>query len=354
MSSKGSMSSKGCILATGGAGYVGTHTVVELLNEGYDVVVVDNLANATMEGLKRIEEITGKRVPAYNVNLLDTEGLKNIFSENRITCVMHFAGFKAVGKSVDIPLQYYKNNIGGTVNLLEVMNEFKVYNMIFSSSATVYGVPEKLPFVETDKTGGCTNPYGKTKFFIEEIMKDLYTADQQWNIVMLRYFNPIGAHKSGRIGESPIGIPHNLMPYISKVAAGELEFLTVYGGDYETKDGTGVRDYTHVVDLAKGHVAALKSVKNKCGLKIYNLGTGKAYSVLEMVKAFEKASGKTVKYKIAPRRAGDLPTFWSDVSLAKKELGWEAEKDLDEMCEDIWRWQCMNPGGYPSGQSKST
>lgn len=336
----------GSILVTGGAGYVGTHTVVELLDAGYDVVVMDNLVNASMESLKRVNEITGKVVPTYNVDLLDKEGLRGIFQKHKISCVMHFAGLKAVGESCQKPLLYYKTNVGGTINLLEVMKEFEVYNMIFSSSATVYGSPKYLPIDEKHPTGGCTNAYGKTKFFIEEILKDICTAEKQWNVVLLRYFNPVGAHASGKIGEDPQGIPNNLMPFVSQVAVGRLKELTVYGNDYDTPDGTGVRDYIHVVDLAQGHVAALKCLETSCGCKVYNLGTGKGYSVLDMAKAFEKAAGKPIPYKIAGRRVGDIASCYADATLAEKELGWKAKLDLAKMCEDLWRWQSNNPNGF--------
>lgn len=341
----------GTILVTGGAGYVGTHTVIELIDAGYDVIVVDNLVNANMESIQRVNQITGKTVTIYSVDLLDKDGLRNVFSKHQISCVMHFAGLKAVGESCSLPLFYYKNNIGGTVNLLEVMKEFKVYNMIFSSSATVYGTPVYLPIDEKHPVGGCTNPYGKTKYFIEEILKDIWTAEKQWNVILLRYFNPVGAHISGKIGEDPQGIPNNLMPYISQVAVGRLKELTVYGDDYDTKDGTGVRDYIHVVDLAQGHVAALKHLEKECGCKVYNLGTGTGYSVIEMAKAFEKVSGKPVPYKIAGRRPGDVASCYADASLAEKELGWKAKLDLARMCEDLWRWQSNNPTGLRTAVS---
>lgn len=341
----------GSILVTGGAGYVGSHTVVELVEAGYDVVVLDNLVNASMESMNQANEITGKKIPFFVLDLLDKKGLQDLFDKYKITCVMHFAGLKAVGESCEKPLAYYKNNIGGTTTLLEVMQEKGVYNMVFSSSATVYGQPQYLPLDEKHPVGGCTNPYGRTKYFIEEILKDICTADKNWNIVSLRYFNPVGAHISGKIGEDPQGIPNNLMPYVSQVAVGRLKELAVYGNDYDTPDGTGVRDYIHVVDLAQGHVAALKKIQEKCGCKIYNLGTGKGYSVIEMAKAFEKASGKPVPYKIAGRRAGDVASCYSDASLAAKELGWTAKLDLTKMCEDLWRWQSMNPTGFQKGGS---
>ncbi|KAL4236311.1 hypothetical protein ACF0H5_004698 [Mactra antiquata] len=341
------MTSSGSILVTGGAGYVGTHTVVELLDSGYDVIVMDNLANASMESLKRVKEITGKDVPAFSVDLLDKGAMRNIFNKHKdIFCVMHFAGLKAVGESCEKPLYYYRNNVGGTMSLLEVMQEFGIYNMIFSSSATVYGAPSYLPIDEKHPVGGCTNPYGKSKYFIEEILRDLCNADSKWNVILLRYFNPVGAHASGKIGEDPQGVPNNLMPYISQVAVGRRNELTVYGNDYDTPDKTGVRDYIHVVDLAQGHVAALKKLTEGCGCKVYNLGTGTGYSVLEMAKAFEKASGKSIPFKFADRRPGDIASCYGDATLAAKELGWKAKLDLSKMCEDLWRWQSMNPTGF--------
>ncbi|XP_059163020.1 UDP-glucose 4-epimerase-like isoform X2 [Physella acuta] len=336
------------ILVTGGAGYIGSHTVVQLLNADYNVVVIDNLVNASMESISRVEEITGKKVPTHQVDLLDKNAIIDIFEKYKISIVMHFAGLKAVGESVELPLLYYHTNIGGTVNLLEVMKKFDVKNIIFSSSATVYGSPVYLPVDEAHPVGGCTNAYGKTKFFIEEIIKDVCNADKTWNAVLLRYFNPVGAHSSGKIGENPQGVPNNLMPYVAQVAVGKREFLTIYGNDYNTPDGTGVRDYIHIVDLALGHVAAIKKLTSQCGCVVYNLGTGKGYSVLDMVKAFEKASGKTIPYKIAPRRPGDIATVYANPEKAEKELGWSTSKDLDEMCEDLWRWQSDNPNGYSS------
>ncbi|KAK3592080.1 hypothetical protein CHS0354_019336 [Potamilus streckersoni] len=334
------------ILVTGGAGYVGSHTVVELINAGYSVVVLDNLVNASMESIKRVEEITGKSVPSHSIDLLDRNALEGLFKKYKFSAVMHFAGLKAVGESCELPLLYYKTNLVGTINLLEVMKENGVYNMIFSSSATVYGAPVYLPLDENHPVGGCTNPYGKTKYFIENMLIDLCKADNQWNIILLRYFNPVGSHISGKIGESPQGVPNNLMPYVAQVAVGKRKELTVYGEDYDTPDGTGVRDYIHVVDLALGHLAALKKLDEKCGCKIYNLGTGKGYSVLDMVKAFEKASGKPIPYKITARRLGDIASCYADASLAENELHWKAERSLDQMCEDLWRWQSMNPNGY--------
>ncbi|CAL1535429.1 unnamed protein product [Lymnaea stagnalis] len=334
------------VLVTGGAGYIGTHTVIELLNANFNVVVLDNLVNACMESISRVEEITGRKVPSYQVDLLDKAAIKNIFQKYKISIVMHFAGLKAVGESVELPLLYYHTNIGGTVNLLEVMKEFNVKNIIFSSSATVYGTPQYLPVDEDHSVGGCTNAYGKTKYFIEEIIKDVCTADKTWNAVLLRYFNPVGAHKSGKIGENPQGVPNNLMPFVAQVAVGRRECLTVFGNDYDTPDGTGVRDYIHIVDLAQGHVAAIKKLQADCGCVVYNLGTGVGYSVLDMVKAFEKATGKTIPYKIAPRRAGDIATVYANPEKAEKELGWKTTRNLDEMCEDLWRWQSNNPNGY--------
>ncbi|XP_061192560.1 UDP-glucose 4-epimerase-like [Saccostrea echinata] len=335
-----------CILVTGGAGFVGSHAVIELIEAGYSVVVMDNLANASMESIKRVEEITGKSVPSYSVDLLDKPALLDLFSKHKFSSVIHFAGLKAVGESCQLPLLYYKNNIGGTVNLLEVMKERGVKNLIFSSSATVYGSPQYLPIDEKHPVGGCTNPYGKTKYFIEEILRDLHKAEPDWNIIMLRYFNPVGAHKSGKIGEDPQGIPNNLMPFIAQVAVGKRAELSVYGSDYDTPDGTGVRDYIHVVDLAQGHVAAQKKIETNCGCKVYNLGTGKGYSVLEMAKAFEEASGKPIPYKKVDRRPGDVASVYGNADLAKQELGWSATRDLKQMCEDTWRWQSLNPNGF--------
>ncbi|XP_062575729.1 UDP-glucose 4-epimerase-like [Saccostrea cucullata] len=335
-----------CILVTGGAGFVGTHSVIELIEAGYSVVVLDNLANASMESIKRVEEITGKSIPSYSVDLLDRTALSDLFSKHKFSSVIHFAGLKAVGESCQLPLLYYKNNIGGTINLLEVMKEKGVKNLIFSSSATVYGSPQYLPIDEKHPVGGCTNPYGKTKYFIEEILRDLHKAEPDWNIIMLRYFNPVGAHKSGKIGEDPQGIPNNLMPFIAQVAVGKRAELSVYGSDYDTPDGTGVRDYIHVVDLAQGHVAAQKKIETNCGCKVYNLGTGKGYSVLEMDKAFEEASGKPIPYKKVDRRPGDVASVYGNADLAKQELGWSATRDLKQMCEDTWRWQSLNPNGF--------
>ncbi|XP_065843065.1 UDP-glucose 4-epimerase-like [Oscarella lobularis] len=349
------------VLITGGAGYVGSHACLELLQTGdYVPVVIDNMANATYanedsgimpESLRRVCDLTNKQLKFHEVDMTDKSSLAAIFKKYKFHCVIHFAALKAVGESITIPLTYYRVNVGGTLNLLEVMKEHGVRNLIFSSSATVYGSPQKLPIDESHPTGiGCTNPYGRTKYFIEEMMKDLAQAekDQQWNIILLRYFNPIGAHSSGHIGEDPKGIPNNLMPYVAQVAVGKRAELSIYGNDYDTHDGTGVRDYLHVVDLAIGHVAALKKVEENCGLKIYNLGTGQGYSVLDMVKAFQKASRKEIRYKIVERRAGDVAVVYADSSLAEKELGWKATRGLDKMCEDSWKWQSMNPNGYGS------
>lgn len=334
------------ILVTGGAGYIGSHTVIELVNAGYDVVVVDNLCNSSKESMKRVEEITGKAVKFYEVDILDREGLTKVFENESIDSVIHFAGLKAVGESVAKPWLYYNNNITGTLVLLEVMNAFNVKNIVFSSSATVYGSPAEIPITENCPKGEITNPYGQTKSMIEQILTDIYKADTEWNIILLRYFNPIGAHKSGRIGENPNGIPNNLMPYITQVAVGRLKCLGVFGNDYPTPDGTGVRDYIHVVDLALGHVKAIEKISTNPGLKVYNLGTGKGYSVLDIVKNFEKASGVKIPYEIKPRRAGDIAECYADASKAKEELGWEAQYGILEMCEDSWRWQSNNPNGF--------
>ncbi|XP_035658754.1 UDP-glucose 4-epimerase-like [Branchiostoma floridae] len=334
------------VLVTGGAGYIGSHTVVEMVTAGFSPVVLDNLSNACPESLKRVEAITGTSIPFYSADLLDKPALQAIFDKHDIEAVVHFAGLKAVGESVAKPLSYYKVNVGGTTNLLEVMLEKGVYNFVFSSSATVYGEPQFLPITESHPAGACINPYGRTKYVIEEILKDLSIAEKNLRVVLLRYFNPIGAHKSGTIGEDPSGIPNNLLPYVSQVAVGRRSELSVYGSDYDTVDGTGVRDYVHVVDLALGHIAALKKLEDISGCKVYNLGTGTGYSVLQVVEAFEKASGKKVPYKIVDRRAGDSASVYADPSLAEKELGWKAERGLTEMCEDCWRWQSQNPQGF--------
>lgn len=332
------------ILVTGGAGYIGTHTVVELQNQGYDVVVMDNLYNSCPKALERVEEITGKPVKFYKIDMRDKEGDRKIFRENKIDAVIHFAGLKAVGESVRIPIEYYDNNISGTLTLLEVMKEFDCRTFIFSSSATVYGVPERLPLDENCRLG-VTNPYGATKLFIEHILQDLYVSDHSWNIMLLRYFNPVGAHPSGLIGEDPKGIPNNLMPYVAQVASGKLEKIHVYGNDYPTPDGTGVRDYIHVVDLALGHIAALKYCTEP-GVHIYNLGTGVGYSVLDMIHAFEKACGKELPYVIEGRRAGDVASCYACADLAAKDLHWKAKYNLEDMCRDTWNWQRKNPKGF--------
>ncbi len=334
------------VLVTGGAGYIGTHTVVELQQAGYEVVVVDNLSNASEKALKRVEAITGKPVTFYKVDILDREGLEEIFSKETIDSCIHFAGLKAVGESVQKPWEYYQNNIAGTLTLVDVMRKHKVKNIIFSSSATVYGNSAFIPITEECPKGQCTNPYGWTKSMLEQILTDMQKADPEWNVILLRYFNPIGAHKSGTMGENPNGIPNNLMPYITQVAVGKLKELSVFGDDYDTPDGTGVRDYIHVVDLAIGHVKALKKIEEGAGLCVYNLGTGVGYSVLDIVKNFEKASGVKIPYVIKGRRAGDIATCYSDASKAEKELGWKAERGVLEMCEDSWRWQKNNPNGY--------
>lgn len=334
------------ILVTGGAGYIGSHTCIELINAGYDVVVLDNLCNSSEKSLERVAQITGKKVPFYKVDILDREGMNEIFEKESIDSVIHFAGLKAVGESVSKPLEYYHNNITGTLLLCDVMRSHNVKNIIFSSSATVYGDPAFIPITEDCPKGKITNPYGQTKSMLEQILTDLHVADPEWNVVLLRYFNPIGAHESGLIGEDPKGIPNNLLPYIAQVAVGKLSCLGVFGDDYDTPDGTGVRDYIHVVDLAKGHVKALKKIEDKSGVSIYNLGTGNGYSVLQVVKAFEKACGKTIPYVIKPRRPGDIAICYADASKAKAELGWEAEYGIERMCADSWRWQSNNPNGY--------
>lgn len=334
------------ILVTGGAGYIGSHTCIELLNAGYEVVVLDNLYNSSEKALERVKQITGKDLTFYEADILDKEALEKIFDKEQIDGVIHFAGLKAVGESVAKPLEYYHNNMTGTFNLCDVMRKHGCKNIIFSSSATVYGDPAFIPITEECPKGKITNPYGQTKGMLEQVLTDLWVADHEWNVVLLRYFNPIGAHESGLIGEDPKGIPNNLVPYIAQVAVGKLECLGVFGNDYDTPDGTGVRDYIHVVDLAKGHVKAMKKLEPGSGVSIYNLGTGNGYSVLQVVKAFEKACGKEIKYAIKPRRAGDIATCYCDSSKAKRELGWEAEKGIEEMCADSWRWQSMNPNGY--------
>lgn len=332
------------ILVTGGAGYIGTHTCVELLNAGYEIVVLDNLCNSCVKALDAVKKLTGKDFPFYNVDLLDYEATEKVFDEHKFDSVIHFAGLKAVGESTKIPIRYYHNNITGTLNLIDIMQKHDVYNLVFSSSATVYGMPKTVPITEDFPTS-TTNPYGSTKLMIENILKDVYAANNKWSITLLRYFNPIGAHESGLIGEDPNGIPNNLVPYITQVAVGKLEKVHVFGNDYPTKDGTGVRDYIHVVDLAKGHIAALKKLHENSGLVIYNLGTGHGYSVLEMINEFSKVVGHPIAYQIDGRRAGDIAECYADCSKAKKELGWECKFDLHRMAEDSWRWQKMNPNG---------
>ena len=334
------------ILITGGAGFIGSHTCVEMLNSGYDVVVVDNLDNSSSESLDRVEKITGKKVKFYECDIRDKDGLNKIFDNEEIDSVIHFAGLKAVGESVSKPLEYYDNNVNGTLCLCDVMRNHNVKSIVFSSSATVYGDPHTVPIKE-DFPLSVTNPYGRTKLMIEEILQDFYVADNSWKIILLRYFNPIGAHKSGLIGEDPKGIPNNLVPYVSQVAIGRLECLGVFGNDYDTHDGTGVRDYIHVVDLADGHVKAIEKIdKIDNGVLIYNLGTGNGYSVLDVVKAFEKACGKQIKYEIKPRRPGDIATCYADATKALNELNWKAEKNIEDMCADTWKWQTLNPNGY--------
>ncbi len=334
------------ILVTGGAGYIGSHTVIELQNAGFEVVVVDNLSNSSKESLKRVTKITGKEVTFYEADILDREALENIFEKEVIDACIHFAGLKAVGESVAKPWEYYYNNISGSLILLDVMRKHNVKNIIFSSSATVYGSPAFVPITEECPKGDITNPYGQTKGMLEQMLIDIQKADPEWNVIILRYFNPIGAHKSGLIGENPNGIPNNLMPYITQVAVGKLKQLGVFGDDYDTPDGTGVRDYIHVVDLAVGHVKAIAKIKEKEGLSVYNLGTGQGYSVLDIVKNFEEAAGVSIPYEIKPRRAGDIATCYADPAKAFKELGWKAERGIREMCEDSWRWQSGNPNGY--------
>jgi UDP-glucose 4-epimerase len=333
------------ILVTGGAGYIGSHTCLELLQAGYEVIVVDNLSNSSEESLDRVQRLTGKRLEFHKVDLLDKEGLDAVFEKSHLDAVIHFAGLKAVGESVTIPLRYYHNNVTGTVILCEVMGSHNVKNIVFSSSATVYGDPHKVPITE-DFPLSPTNPYGRTKLIIEEILRDLHGSDEAWKVVLLRYFNPVGAHPSGFIGEDPRGIPNNLLPYIAQVAVGKLSELPVFGNDYQTNDGTGIRDYIHVVDLSIAHVSALARVFSDPGVVTYNLGTGQGYSVLEMVSAFEKASGKKIPYRIVGRRPGDIATCYADPSLAKVEMEWSASRGIDDMCADTWHWQSKNPNGY--------
>jgi UDP-glucose 4-epimerase len=333
------------VLVTGGAGYIGSHTCVELLNDGNEIIIIDNFSNSKPESLTRIKEITGKNFKFYKVDLLNRNDLKKVFMENQIDAVIHFAGLKAVGESVSIPLHYYHNNITGTLVLCDIMENYGVKKIVFSSSATVYGIPNRVPISE-DFSLGATNPYGRTKLMIEEILRDLFVSDQSWSIALLRYFNPIGAHESGRIGEDPNGIPNNLMPYITQVAVGKLKQLQVLGNDYPTVDGTGIRDYIHVVDLAQGHLKALEKVMTTTGVEAYNLGTGIGYSVLELVSAFEKVSGMKIPYQIVDRRPGDIAACYSDPTKAKEELGWLAKRDIEEMCLAAWKWQEKNPNGY--------
>ena len=333
------------VLVTGGAGFIGSHTSVELLNAGYDIIILDNFVNSKPESLKRIKELTGKDFKFYQADIRDEEAMTKVFAENKIDAVIHFAGLKSVPQSIKEPLNYYDNNIAGTVCLCRVMDKAGCKKLVFSSSATVYGSKNPSPLREDMPTGGTTNPYGTTKYFIEQILQDLCISDSEWGVSILRYFNPIGAHKSGRIGEDPNGIPGNLMPYITQVAIGKLECLNVCGNDYPTPDGTGVRDYLHVVDLALGHIKALDRLLKVKGCEVYNLGTGKGYSVLDVVKAFEKASGIKINYRIAPRRAGDVACCYADATKAKEVLGWQAQYDIDDMCADSWRWQSQNPNG---------
>ena len=334
------------VLVTGGAGYIGSHTCVELLNSGYGVIVIDNLCNSNPKSLDRVQELTGKTLKFYEGDVRDEDLLRRIFAENDISCVIHFAGLKAVGESVALPWKYYDNNLNSTLVLTKVMNEVGMKNIIFSSSATVYTADNEMPLRETSRTGGCTNPYGWTKYMTEQILSGMSHADKEWGIVLLRYFNPIGAHESGRIGEDPRGIPNNLMPYITQVAIGRREFLSVYGNDYDTPDGTGVRDYIHVVDLARGHVAAVKYVTEHQGCEVFNLGTGTGYSVLDMVNAFMKVNNVKVPYKIVDRRPGDIATCYADPAKSAEVLQWKAVHTLDDMCRDAWNWQSHNPMGY--------
>ena len=335
------------ILVTGGAGFIGSHTLVELLQAGHEAVVVDNLCNSSRVSLERVKEITGKDVKFYEMDIRDVDAWEKMFErEKSFDATIHFAALKAVGESTRIPLKYYANNLGGTFTMLEVLSRHGCKNIVFSSSATVYGQPASVPIREDFPTPGCTNPYGWTKQMMEQIFRDVQKADPEWNVILLRYFNPIGAHPSGLIGEDPNGIPNNLLPYVSQVAIGKLQRLSVFGNDYPTPDGTGIRDYIHVVDLAIGHVKAIAKLSEKPGLKIYNLGTGKGYSVLDIVKTFERVTGAKVPYDIKPRRAGDIAECWADPSLAAAELGWKAERGLEEMCRDLWNWQTKNPDGF--------
>ncbi len=340
------MSQTGAVLVTGGAGFIGSHTCVELLNAGYSIVVLDNLSNSSEKALERIKQITGKTFPFYQADIRDRNALEEIFQKEKISSCIHFAGLKAVGESVEKPWEYYENNISGSLVLFDVMRKADCKNIIFSSSATVYGNPKTVPIMEDCPKGTCTNPYGWTKWMLEQILSDMQKADPEWNVILLRYFNPIGAHESGLIGENPNGIPNNLMPYITQVAVGKRKELGVFGDDYDTPDGTGVRDYIHVVDLADGHVKAIKKLMERCGLRIYNLGTGVGYSVLDIVRNFEEANDLKIPFKICPRRAGDIATCYADATKAKEELGWEALRGIRQMCEDSWRWQKNNPNGF--------
>ena len=339
------MNNAGTILVTGGAGYIGSHTSLLLVEAGYEVVVVDNLSNSSIESLKRVEKLTGKAAIFYQVDVRDSNGLEEVFNQHQIDGVIHFAGLKAVGESTEIPLDYYDQNISGTITLLKVMKKCQCYNIVFSSSATVYGDPASVPITEDFPTSA-TNPYGRTKLFIEEILRDVALSNDNWHVVLLRYFNPVGAHKSGLIGEQPQGIPNNLMPYLSQVAVGKREKLSVFGGDYPTVDGTGVRDYIHVMDLSDAHLKAIERIKSLSGTTTLNIGTGNGYSVLEMVKAFETSTGVTVAHEIVDRRAGDIAECWANASLAKQVIGWQAELDLEDMMQDTWRWQSNNPNGF--------
>ena len=340
-------SEKPCILVTGGAGFIGSHTCVELLNAGYDVVVIDDLSNASEVALKRVERITGKKVRAfYQGDVKDGALLDRIFDEQPICGAIHFAAYKAVGESVHKPIEYYQNNLGGTLELARALRDHGVYDIVFSSSATVYGQPDHVPVREDSELKPATNPYGRTKTMNEQMLRDLYTADERWNVMLLRYFNPIGAHESGLIGEDPKGIPNNLVPYVAKVAVGQLDHINVFGDDYPTPDGTGVRDYIHVVDLARGHVSALNYMRGKHGVHVFNLGTGHGYSVLDVTHAFERACGKELPYEICPRRDGDIAETYCDASKAKELMGWEAQYDIDDMCAHSWKWQSTNPNGY--------
>ena len=334
------------ILVTGGAGYIGSHTCVELLNEGYEVVVMDNLYNASKKAVERVEQITGKKLTFYKTDMLDREGVREIFEKEKIDAVIHFAGYKAVGESVAKPIEYYYNNMAGTLILCDEMRNHGVKNIIFSSSATVYGDPAQIPITEECPKGTPTNPYGWTKSMLEQVLTDIHTSDPEWNVILLRYFNPIGAHESGLIGEDPKGIPNNLVPYVAQVAIGKRPCVGVFGNDYDTPDGTGVRDYIHVVDLARGHVKAIQKLADKEGVSIYNLGTGKGNSVLEVIRAFERACGHEIPYEIKARRPGDIATCYSQCDKAERELGWKAEYDIDRMCADSWNWQQKNPNGY--------